>query len=158
MKKTPNKLRKEINLQIAFVVEIFKKHILKFNHKKALNHIKNTPLNIHTVLIGVGILGLLGAINMIFVTNRIVPEVDPLVAPPVPTFKHYIAAPGIIEGHADNSKLGTYQNGIVHDIFIRVDDHVKKGDKLFELDSENAAAELDIYTAQHSARKLPNIL
>lgn len=149
MKKTPNKQLKAFNLQTAFIVKIFKKYIQKFNHEKTRKHIKDTPLNIHTILIGIGILGLLGAIHMIFATNRIVPEIAPLVAPPVPIFDHYIAASGIIEGSSDNIKVGAHQGGIVHDIFIHVGQSVKKGEKLFTLDSQNAVAELDIYPAQH---------
>lgn len=67
----------------------------------------------------------------------------PLDCPPaINPYREGIAASGIVEASSRNIDVASHEQGIVTDVFVEVNDHVRKGDALFRLDTRNVDAEL----------------
>jgi multidrug efflux pump subunit AcrA (membrane-fusion protein) len=64
--------------------------------------------------------------------------------PPVSDFHDTVAAVGVIEASTENIAIGTPLSGIVPKVFVRAGDAVKPGDPLFELDTRQLRAELEV--------------
>jgi HlyD family secretion protein len=64
--------------------------------------------------------------------------------PPVSAFHDTVAAVGIVEASTENIAIGTPLSGIVPKVFVRAGDEVKSGDPLFELDTRQLRAELEV--------------
>lgn len=82
-------------------------------------------------------------------------EYKPAIDPSTSRFKDTVAGLGIIEPKSELIKLGTNISGVVTDVYVKVGDQVKKGDKLFTVDEREtragivqAEAELQAATAE----------
>jgi HlyD family secretion protein len=64
--------------------------------------------------------------------------------PPVSDFRDTVAAVGVIEASTENIAVGTPLSGIVPKVFVRAGDAVRSGDPLFELDTRQLRAELEV--------------
>jgi multidrug efflux pump subunit AcrA (membrane-fusion protein) len=69
---------------------------------------------------------------------------DPPSRPPVSDFRDTVAAVGVIEASTENIAIGTPLSGIVPKVFVRAGDAVRSGDPLFELDTRQLRAELEV--------------
>ncbi len=69
---------------------------------------------------------------------------DPPSGPPVSDFRDTVAAVGVIEASTENIAIGTPLSGIVPKVFVRAGDAVRSGDPLFELDTRQLRAELEV--------------
>jgi multidrug efflux pump subunit AcrA (membrane-fusion protein) len=69
---------------------------------------------------------------------------EPPSPPPVSDYRDTIAAVGMIETSTENIAIGTPLSGIVPKVFVRAGDAVKSGDPLFELDTRQLRAELEV--------------
>src|SRR4051812_26678099 len=84
------------------------------------------------------VLALVGAIFGIAQANRsVAPQpIPPLVAEPVRNpFDKGIAGSGLVEPFSENIVIGVSEPGQVTAVFVRQNEPVKKGAKLFEIDS-----------------------
>jgi multidrug efflux pump subunit AcrA (membrane-fusion protein) len=68
----------------------------------------------------------------------------PPSGPPVSDFRDTVAAVGVIEASTENIAVGTPLSGIVPKVFVRAGDAVRSGDPLFELDTRQLRAELEV--------------
>lgn len=105
-------------------------------------------LSLYKVLIGLAILGILGGVYMLTQEQKPIPFSLPIAAPAIPPFENFISGGGIIEACSKNISLGTEVPGIIEKIFVKVGDHVKKGQTLFTLDARQAIANLETSKAQ----------
>jgi HlyD family secretion protein len=64
--------------------------------------------------------------------------------PPVSDFRDTVAAVGVIEASTENIAIGTPLSAIVPKVVVRAGDTVKAGDPLFELDTRQLRAELEV--------------
>jgi HlyD family secretion protein len=86
------------------------------------------------------ILGLLFAISMVRRGNQPTPVMPPVAEPAKAPFASFVAGAGIIEASTENIAVGTPVGGIVTAIHVKVDDQVKPGDVLFEIDDRDLQA------------------
>ena len=65
------------------------------------------------------------------------PPVDPGKAP----FARQVSGAGIVEPETENISIGSHLAGVVQAVHVRVDDRIRAGDRLFELDDRQLKAE-----------------
>jgi multidrug efflux pump subunit AcrA (membrane-fusion protein) len=66
------------------------------------------------------------------------PPVEPAKSP----FGKQVAGAGIVEPESENISIGSHLSGVVKAVHVRVEDRVKAGEPLFELDDRQLLAEL----------------
>jgi multidrug resistance efflux pump len=72
------------------------------------------------------------------------PPSKPLISPPLrPKFRS-IAGAGLIEARMENIPIGSPTPGVVWEVFVKINDLVKKGDPLFRIDDRALRAELKV--------------
>jgi len=71
----------------------------------------------------------------------------PPIEPPRTEFPQTVAGAGMIEAQTENIAVGTPVSGIILDVFVKVDDRVKPGDKLFKIDDRELKAEWEVRNA-----------
>jgi HlyD family secretion protein len=81
------------------------------------------------------------------------PPGDPPISPPQKPFTHAVAATGILEALSENVSIGVPIPGLVTEVFVKVNQSVKKGDPLFTLDARDLRAELLTSKAQQDVAK-----
>lgn len=75
------------------------------------------------------------------------PPASPPVEPSQSPYGKTVSGAGIVEPETENIAIGTHLPGIVKAVRVRVDDRVKVGDTLFELDDRQLLAERDVRVA-----------
>lgn len=109
---------------------------------------KKKVITFNKVLVLLAIIGILGGIYMVIRDQQTVPYSQPLTAPSVPPYEHFISAAGILESASENIGIGTMVGALVTKILVKKGDIVPKGTPLLRLDSSQAEAELDLRIAQ----------
>ncbi|MES2661355.1 MAG: efflux RND transporter periplasmic adaptor subunit [Verrucomicrobiota bacterium] len=69
------------------------------------------------------------------------PPGDPPIMPPEKPYQHAVAATGILEALSENVAIGVPLPGLVTEVFVKVNDPVKKGQPLLRLDDRDLLAE-----------------
>lgn len=110
-------------------------------------------ITLFRVLVILAVIGVGGGFWMAFVDTKPRPVLPPPVEPSYSPYKNYISGSGIIESQSENIKVGSYLAGIVQDVFVKVNDNVKKGDKLYSLDQRQLNAEIEIKRKQIEQEK-----
>jgi HlyD family secretion protein len=78
---------------------------------------------------------------------------DPPVMPPAKPYKEAVAATGILEALSENLAVGVPLPGLVTEVFVKVNDVVKKDQALLKLDDRDLLAEkLSIQSQQEISR------
>ena len=73
---------------------------------------------------------------------------EPLTQPPTQSkYRKFIAGSGIVEARLENIPVGAAVPGVVWEVFVKVKDRVKKGDRLFKIDDRDVKAELAVREA-----------
>ena len=81
------------------------------------------------------------------------PPGDPPVMPPQKPYVHAVAATGILEALSENVAIGVPLPGLVTEVFVKVNDVVKKDQPLLKLDDRDLLAEqLSIRAQQEVSR------
>lgn len=84
-------------------------------------------------------------------------QAEPPLSPPSPParapYGRQIGASGVIEPRSENISIGAHVPGVVQMVYVKVGDHVKKGDRLFELDVRQVRAELLVKEAMLEAAR-----
>jgi len=80
-------------------------------------------------------------VSKIQAAREMPPIGDPPVAPAHKPYQHAVAATGILEALSENVSIGVPEAGLVTEVFVKVNDAVKTGDRLFALDDRNLRAE-----------------
>jgi HlyD family secretion protein len=80
------------------------------------------------------------------------PQSSPPVSPSISPFGHTVAGAGMVEPSTESSvngyiSVGTQLGGLVTTVHIRIGQEVKKGQLLFELDSRQTNADLQVHAA-----------
>src|SRR5262245_52143724 len=70
------------------------------------------------------------------------PEVMPPVDPARSPYSRTVAGTGLVEAKTENISIGSHLPGVVEEVFVKVGDPIKPGDKLFRLDDRHLKAEL----------------
>ncbi|MEI6232999.1 MAG: biotin/lipoyl-binding protein [Planctomycetota bacterium] len=102
----------------------------------------------------IAVLAVVGAVFGIVQAQRSVAPIPipPLIADPVRNpYEKGIAASGLIEPASESIVIGVPDPGLVMDVFVKQNDAVKKGDKLFEIDTRALTAQR--LSAEASVRK-----
>ncbi len=97
------------------------------------------------------ILMLLFAANHVFSRQRPVQQTEPPVAPPEVELRDCVAGAGIVEPRSENIQIGSHLPGIVNKVHVSVGQKVAPGDLLFELDSRQVRADLEVKRAELDA-------
>jgi RND family efflux transporter MFP subunit len=96
------------------------------------------------ILPAIGILAALWATYSVVRTQPRRAPTNPPASPAVSDFTDTVAAVGLIEASTENISIGTQLAGVVDKVFVTAGDSVKKGQPLFELDTRQLRAELDV--------------
>jgi RND family efflux transporter MFP subunit len=81
------------------------------------------------------------------------PNAPPLVEPAQKPYTKSLAASGIIESVGENIAVGSPENGLIQEVYVKVQDRVKKGDPLFKLESQELESELKVAEAKEEVAK-----
>ncbi len=95
----------------------------------------------------IAVVGIVFAIYSVKASQKELAPAAPVAPPPASEFSQQISGAGIIEPEGENIAIGTIVPGAVENVFVKVGDKVKKGDKLFSVDSQDLLAELKIREA-----------
>jgi HlyD family secretion protein len=92
------------------------------------------------------LVALLGVVFIVRVSDaqaerQMPPPGDPPVMPPQKPFVHAVAATGILEALSENVAIGVPLPGLVTEVFVKVNDTIKKGQPLLKLDDRDLLAE-----------------
>jgi len=68
----------------------------------------------------------------------------PVSAPPVASYARTVAGVGLVEASSENIAISTPVSGLCTQVYVKVGDRVKAGQKLFSLDDRNLQAELAV--------------
>lgn len=94
------------------------------------------------LLPGFAVLGVVAAIAMVHEGDRAPAVSKPLFQPAEAPFSSYIFGPGIVEASTENIAIGTPASGIVMAIYVKWGQQVKKGARLFKVDTRDLEAQL----------------
>ncbi len=94
------------------------------------------------VTIVAAMLGLAVALWAVVASSTSPPIVEPNDAPPANPFKNGIASTGAIEAMSRNIRVAAPEPDLIAKVFVQVNDAVKAGDSLFQLDARIAEADL----------------
>lgn len=75
------------------------------------------------------------------------PKLDPPVLPARSPFGKGVAGAGLVEAQTENISVGSNLPGVVTDVYVKVGQKVKKGEKLFRLDDRALRAEWKVRQA-----------
>lgn len=81
------------------------------------------------------------------------PKTPLIVLPPQKPYPKGIAASGMIEALGENISIGSPENGIVQEIYIKVGQQVKKRDPLFRIDTRELESELRVAEAKEEVAR-----
>ncbi len=94
------------------------------------------------------LLGILVAVYVVIDTNRTAPErAQATLSAPV-AFASFVSGSGIAETGRGNVAVGTSVSGVVSDVYVRVGDQVRAGDRLFGIDDRDLQARLVVADAK----------
>ena len=85
--------------------------------------------------------------------DRSTPPSKPATPPPESPFAYTVAGAGIVEAETENIAIGSATPGVVTQVFVKVDQRVKAGDPLFQLDDRMLQSELHSRKATLAARQ-----
>lgn len=94
------------------------------------------------LLLLLAVVGVVIAIITIIIENRPKPAARSAAQALHVPFAAYVAGTGIIEASSGNIAVGTPVSGIVTVIYVQWGDHVKMGDRLFQIDARDLQAQL----------------
>jgi multidrug efflux pump subunit AcrA (membrane-fusion protein) len=93
------------------------------------------------------LIGVLAAVWAAYSVVRTQPRrapTDPPAPPAMSDFKETVAAVGLIEASTENIWIGTPLAGVVQKVFVTAGQSVKSGEPLFDLDTRQLRAEIDV--------------
>lgn len=105
------------------------------------------------IIPALAVFGLIFAVVFVRAGNKPIPASQPVALPAQPPFEAYIAGAGIIEASTENIAVGTVVPGIVNEVFVKVGDHVAKGQPLFKIDDRELQSMLLVRQASLESAK-----
>jgi HlyD family secretion protein len=81
------------------------------------------------------------------------PKAPLIVEPTQKPYPKAIAASGIIEAMGENISVGSPEDGVVQEVYVKVQDRIKKGDPLFQLDTRELESELKVAEAKEAVAR-----
>jgi len=100
------------------------------------------------ILAAIALVGVAVAITAVIKTNRRVPEQAPAAPPAAAPFASFVSGVGVTETGRGNVDVGTAVSGVVTDLYVRVGDQVRVGDRLFKIDDRDLQARLVVARAK----------
>ena len=91
--------------------------------------------------------GVLFSVFVVMNGAKPVPASQPVAQPSTSPFDDFVAGAGIVEASTENINISTPVPGTITDVHVRVWDRVRRGDKLFQLDTRDLEAELRVREA-----------
>ena len=86
--------------------------------------------------------GLVLAIFVVIQGSKPTPAAAPVTQPAPAPYQSYIAGAGLVEAASENIAIGTGVGGTVTEVFVKIGDRVKKGDRLFRVRDKTLRAQL----------------
>jgi multidrug resistance efflux pump len=86
--------------------------------------------------------GLAGAVWTVVTSQPLPAEITPDRPAAANPYRHGISASGIVEAATRNVRVASPESGVIAAVFVQVNDTVKAGDALFQLDTRLVQAEL----------------
>jgi HlyD family secretion protein len=84
---------------------------------------------------------------MVKATTKPPQKAQPVAEPSKAPFPAYVSGAGLIEASTENVKVGSPTGGLVTKVFVKVGDHISKGQPLWQMDDGPKRAELARYEA-----------
>ena len=100
-------------------------------------------LSIFLALIGIG-----AATLLVFKLKKPQPAPVPLVEPSRAPYADSIGARGMVESIDENVRIAPLLPGLITEVYVKVGDHVKRGDPLFRQDTRDAQSRVAAQEAQ----------
>src|SRR5262245_43336218 len=72
------------------------------------------------------------------------PPTTPVAPPPVATYARTVAGVGLVEASSENIAISTPVSGLCTQVWVKVGDRMRLGQKLFSLDDRDLQAELAV--------------
>jgi multidrug resistance efflux pump len=96
--------------------------------------------------------GLVFAIFKVVEARQVPPPARPLITPPThPAAFRAIAGAGLIEARMENIPIGAPTTGVVWEVYVKINQYVKKGQPLFRLEDRALQSELKVRKAMLAA-------
>jgi len=107
----------------------------------------------------IAVIGVVFAIYTVRTGEAALPPAPPVAAPPTASFAAQIAGSGLVEASSENLSIGTIVPGVVTEVFVKVGQQVKAGEKLFVVDTRDLDAQLVVKDAavQASTQRLERL-
>lgn len=106
----------------------------------------NLIKQLRLVLAGVG--ALLFAILAVWAMYPPIKKSNPRFAPPVSPYEESVAGSGLVEPSSQNLAIANPVSGVIETVFVKPQDHVKKGDPLFSLETRHLERDLETARTQ----------
>src|SRR5215468_5564549 len=90
-----------------------------------------------------GVLLVFGVV-MVLQSRPVRPPTVPVESPPVATYARTVAGVGLVEASSENIAISTPVSGLCTQVYVKVGERVKAGQKLFSLDDRDLQAELGV--------------
>jgi len=81
---------------------------------------------------------------MVLQSRPVRPPTVPVQSPPVATYARTVAGVGLVEASSENIAISTPVSGLCTQVYVKVGDRVKAGQKLFSLDDRDLQADLAV--------------
>jgi len=81
---------------------------------------------------------------MVLQSRPVRPPTVPVQSPPVATYTRTVAGVGLVEASSENIAISTPVSGLCTQVYVKVGDRVKAGQKLFSLDDRDLQADLAV--------------
>ena len=87
------------------------------------------------------------AIQQVVGTREPEQDVQPPIQPSRSPYENTVAGAGIVEAQTENIEVGATMPGLVVEVYVKVHEKVRAGDRLFKLDDRQLKADLDVRQA-----------
>ncbi len=101
----------------------------------------------------IAVIGVLLAIYTVRASNPTRPPTQPVSQPPVTPYEQSVSGAGLVEASTENIAVGTVVSGVVTDVMVEVNQHVKTGDPLFAIDDRSLRSQLLVQQAMLESAK-----
>lgn len=90
----------------------------------------------------IALLGVAFAIYTVRASQKELPAADPVAPPPTSDFNQQIAGAGIVEPRSEIIQISAVVPGMVEAVYAKVGDSIKRGQKLFSVETRDLQAQL----------------
>src|ERR1700728_4410011 len=99
------------------------------------------------------VVGVIFAVYTVVSGSRPSPVAPPAAEPSQAPFANYVAGAGIVEALSENIQVGSVVPGVVKEIYVKIGDHIGRGQPLWLIDDRDLRADLATKQANVSVQQ-----